>query len=211
MLVNQRGPEREWQIHRFVQSGSCSSAGQMNREHLKSMSTLWVIEEAVAGAGTAGLSRVSAAEPPQNTLFCWFKAMLVSHSALEKSERAAPLWDIGCRVLPSSGSPARPASTATATGVPVPSAADPRAAWITAPSAARGLQPQWPLWGGAVCHNVLTPTCGSLPSAGDRHISWPASIWVSQHPYWERLCQPSRGKHTPFPCGGQPEGQGPRR
>lgn len=203
MLVHQRGPEREWQTHRLVQSGSCSSAGQMNREHLESTSTLWVVEEAVAGAGTAGLSRVSTAAPPQNTFFCWFKAMPVSHSALEKSERAAPLRDIGCRVLPSSGSPARPASTATATAVPVPSPAD--------PCAARGLQPQWPLWGGAMCRDVLMPTCGGLPSAGDRQISWPASIWVSQHPCWERLCQPSRGKHAPFPCGGQPEGQGPCR
>jgi len=29
-----------------------------------------------------------------------------------------------------------------------------------------------------------------------RSMSWLAPIWVSQHPWWETLCQPSQDRHT---------------
>lgn len=163
------GSKREWQWCglQVLQPGSCSLAGQANRGHPDSTRTLWPVEEAVARAGTAGLSRVSTAKPAWNRFFCCFKAMPISHSALEKSEWAAPLWEIGCRVLPSSSSLARPASLTTVATILLLSPREPCTDLTRAPSAVRGLQPKWPLWGGTRCHNGPAPVCSGLPSAGD--------------------------------------------
>lgn len=128
--------------------------------------------------------------------FCC-KAMPISCSGLEKPRRAAPLREIGCRVLPSSGSPARPPplSPPKVATVPLLSPGSPaqpppqhRALpAVCSPHGCPGVVP-------CAITSPRLPVVASLlqVTALPRSISQLALIRVSQRPCWEMLPQPSQ-------------------